>query len=185
MKKYIKIAIFILVFIAVIIIAKIEYDILIKEYTPEDIKQEETSKTLQKAKDITITNNNGEKVKLSDYYGKPIIVNFWASWCGPCKAELPEFEEAYKQYGEGIEFLMVNLVDGYDETVEKSKQFIKENNYEFPVYFDTEYSAANTYNLYSIPQTLFIDKEGNIIKSYVGIINKNALDKYIKELNGG
>lgn len=185
MKKYIKIIIGIIVFILIIVIAKIEYDELTKSYKPEEITQEETTKTLQKAKDFVVTNENGEEIKLSQKIGKPIIVNFWASWCGPCKAELPEFNEAYKENKENIEFLMVNLTGEYGETKEKVTEFIKQNKYEFPVYFDTKYSAVNTYNLSSIPQTLFIDKDGNIIKSYVGMINKNTIQKYIKELNGG
>ena len=185
MKKYIKTTIFILIFIVVIIVAKIEYEELSKIYKPEETKQEETTQNLQKAKDFTATNENGEDVKLSDYFGKPIIVNFWTSWCGPCKSELPEFNEAYKENKEKIQFLMVNLTDEYSETKEKVTEFVKQNNYEFPIYFDKKYSASNTYNLTSIPQTLFIDKEGNIIKSYIGMMNKNTLDKYIKELNGG
>ena len=94
---------------------------------------------MKKANDFTVINNEGESVSLSDFFGKPIIVNFWASWCGPCKMELPEFEKAYKTYGEEIEFLMVNLTDEYGETVESVKKFTKDNKYNFPLYFDTEY----------------------------------------------
>ena len=79
---------------------------------------------------------------------------------------------------------MVNLTDGYNDTEDGVKQFVKENNYEFPLYFDTEYSATYTYNIYSIPQTLFIDKNGNILKSYTGMLNKQTLEKYIKNLKG-
>ena len=119
MKKYIKIIIGIIVFILIIVIAKIEYDELTKSYNPEEKAQEETTKTSQKAKDFVVTNENGEEIKLSQKIGKPIIVNFWASWCGPCKAELPEFNEAYKENKENIEFLMVNLTGEYGETKEK------------------------------------------------------------------
>lgn len=139
---------------------------------------------MKKAKDFTVLNNEGENINLSDFFGKPIIVNFWASWCGPCKMELPEFEEAYKIYGEEIEFLMVNLTDEYGETVESVKKFTKDNNYSFPLYFDTEYSASNAYGVYSIPRTLFINKDGNIVKSFTGVIDKETLDRYIKILRG-
>lgn len=139
---------------------------------------------MKKANDFTVINNEGESVSLSDFFGKPIIVNFWASWCGPCKMELPEFEKAYKTYGEEIEFLMVNLTDEYGETVESVKKFTKDNNYNFPLYFDTEYSASNAYGLYSIPRTLFINKDGNIVKSFTGVIEKETLDRYIKILRG-
>ena len=121
-------------------------------------------------------------VNLSSFFGKPIVVNFWATWCGPCQAELPEFEEAYKKYNGDIEFLMVNLTDGYNDTVDSVKQFVNRNKFEFPLYFDTEYSATNTYSLYSIPQTLFIDKDGNIVKLYRGMISKQALEGYIERI---
>lgn len=137
-----------------------------------------------KAADFSVLNSEGEMVNLSSFFGKPIVVNFWATWCGPCQAELPEFEEAYKKYNGDIEFLMVNLTDGYNDTVDSVKQFVNRNKFEFPLYFDTEYSAANTYSIYSIPQTLFIDKDGNIIKSYKGRISKQALEGYIERLKG-
>lgn len=179
MKNYIKVIVYILSFLIIIIAAVFGYKYLTNNYVPEENIEEVSSK---KAEDFTVLNNNEEKVKLSDFFGKPIVVNFWATWCGPCRGELPEFEEYYKKYNGEIEFLMVNLTDGYNDTVEGVKEFVKKNNYEFPVYFDIEYSASNTYKLYSIPQTLFIDREGNIIKTYIGMINKDALENYINEL---
>lgn len=184
MKNYLKIIIYIVSFIIIILLAVLGYNFLTKNYSPEEINIENNEYKLNKAKDFEVLNNKGEKVNLSDFFGKPIIVNFWATWCMPCKNELPEFNEAYKKYGKDIEFLMVNLTDGYNDTEDGVKQFVKENNYEFPLYFDTEYSATYTYNIYSIPQTLFIDKNGNILKSYTGMLNKQTLEKYIKNLKG-
>ena len=77
---------------------------------------------------------------------------------------------------------MVNLTDGYSETVEGVEKFISDNKYEFSVYFDTEYSASNAYSIYSIPRTLFIDKQGNILNSYLGMMDEETLEKHIIRL---
>ena len=127
------------------------------------------------APDFTVTDMDGNSVSLSDKFGKPIIVNFWASWCPPCKSEMPDFEEAFKEYGNEITFMMVNMTGGR-ETVESAKSFIEKSTYSFPVYFDTEYQAAMTYGVSSIPQTIFIDKDGNLTAYAQGMIDKNALD---------
>ena len=182
MKRYSKLIIYLIIFIIIITLAVIGYNYLTKKYQPDEVGGEENQSDLNKANDFEVLDINGNKVKLSDFYGKPIVVNFWATWCGPCKTELPEFEEMYNEYNEKIEFLMVNLTDGYNDTVENVKEFIRENNYEFPVYFDTEYSATNAYRIYSIPQTLFIDKDGNIIKLYKGQISRQTLQRYIEKM---
>ena len=69
------------------------------------------------APDFTVYDGTGTEVRLSDYVGKPIVLNFWASWCGPCQSEMPEFDAAYEELGEDIHFLMVNMTDGSRETV--------------------------------------------------------------------
>lgn len=169
-------------FILIILLAIFGYKFLSSRYSGYGIEVQNKQEGLRKAEDFTVLNSNGEKVKLSDFFGKPIVVNFWATWCGPCQFELPEFDEAYKKYNEDIEFLMVNLTDGYSETVDAVKAFAKKSNYDFPLYFDTEYSATEAYNIYSIPQTLFIDKEGNILESYTGMMNKGLLESYIEKI---
>lgn len=185
MKKYLRIILFILGFIIVIVLAAWGYNYLSKNYSPEEIEQVgETDTIKNKATDFEVLSSDNQKIKLSDFYGKPIVVNFWATWCGPCRYELPAFNEIYKTYNEQVEFLMVNLTDSYSETIEVVEEFINENEYEFPVYFDTEYSASNAYNIYSIPQTIFIDKDGNIVDSHIGVIDKESLEKYVIKLIG-
>lgn len=160
----------------------------ISEQTDETISGQDTSDSEDSASnaipalDFTVYTKDGSVVKLSDFYGKPIVVNFWATWCGPCKSELPAFEKLYNEYGENIAFLMVNLTDGAQETISGVTDFITKNNYTFPVYYDTELNAASTYGVYSIPATLFIDADGNIVASQLGAMSEQALKNYIETI---
>ena len=129
--------------------------------------------------DFTILDMDGNEVKLSDFFGKPIVLNFWASWCPPCKAELPDFEEACKRYEGKVTFLMVNLTDGKRETVEVAKEYVASQGYTFPVYFDTKYEAAYTYGVSSIPQTYFINADGSLEARATGMISAAQLEKGI------
>ena len=119
-----------------------------------------------------------------EFVGKPTIVNFWASWCGPCKMEMPDFDEKYKELGEEINFVMVNMTDGAQETAEKAKAFVEESGYSFPVYYDTDMDAAMTYGVSSIPSTFFIDAEGHAVAWAQGMIDAATLQKGIDMLKG-
>ncbi|MBQ8687305.1 MAG: TlpA family protein disulfide reductase [Ruminococcus sp.] len=166
------------------------YSFLSKEYTPGSGQTKSASDTQDTAEeestipapDFTVQDRSGETVSLSDYFGKPIVINFWATWCGPCKSELPAFDALSKEYGEDVHFLMVNLTDGQRETIEIVEEFLEENGYEFPVYFDTEYMASYTYGAYSIPLSVFIDKEGNVVNSHVGAMSEETLRGYIDSI---
>ena len=129
------------------------------------------------APDFTMTNASGEEVKLSDFFDKPVVLNFWASWCGPCKSEMPHFEDAYQKYGEDINFVIVNLTDGTRETVENASDFIEEQGYTFPLYFDTNTEGAMTYGTYSIPVTYFIGADGVPVAQANGALDAATLQK--------
>ncbi len=131
------------------------------------------------APDFIVVDGAGKEYALSDFVGKPVVLNFWASWCGPCKSEMPDFQTAYEQYGGEIHFLMVNLTDGYQETVESASGFIARQGYTFPVYYDTNYSAAMAYGVNAVPVTYFIDAQGQLIAYGQGAMDAETLQRGI------
>ena len=134
------------------------------------------------APDITVYDADGNAVKLSDLRGKPVVLNFWASWCPPCKREMPAFNDKYLEYKDKIAFMMVNLTDGYQETVSSAKKFLDSTDYEFPVYFDTDLNGAYTYGISSVPQTFFIDADGILITGVTGSLSETVLQKGIDHI---
>ena len=161
---------------------------VIEEENPEGTETEANSKEDAQdpvmAPDFTVYDEDGNAVKLSDFIGKPTIVNFWASWCGPCQMEMPDFEDKYLELGEEVHFLMVNMTDGSQETIEKAKKFVESSGYSFPVYYDTDMDAAMTYGVNSIPSTYFIDAEGHAIAMGRGAIDAETLQQGIHMIKG-
>ena len=131
------------------------------------------------APDFTVYDRDGNEVQLSDYTGKPIVLNFWASWCGPCQMEMPDFHEKYLELGQDVHFLMVNMTDGSRETVDSASAFVDKNAYAFPVFYDTAVDAAMTYGIYSLPTTYFINAKGHAIAQATGSINAETLQRGI------
>lgn len=131
------------------------------------------------APDFTVYDAEGNAVRLSDYFGKPIVLNFWASWCGPCKMEMPDFDAKYRELGENIQFLMINMTDGDRETVEGASGFIAQMGYTFPVFFDINYYATMAYDVYSLPTTFFIDQNGQVVAYANGAIDLQTLQRGI------
>lgn len=131
------------------------------------------------APDFTVYTQHSEPVKFSEKVGKPIILNFWATWCGPCQREHPYFQTAYEQYGDVIEFMMINPTDGYNDTNESVDKFIEEHGYTFPVYRDLMSEAHSVYGINSFPTTVLIDEDGYFIGGYAGALTQEMLDMLI------
>lgn len=177
-----------LIAIIVLATANLAYHRLSTTYAQSDSEKESTEEqsinatTQDKADDFTVYDKNKNEVNLSDYTGKPLIVNFWASWCPPCKREMPYFQKALTKYRKKATFLMINETDGGRETMDTAQAFLKDNGYKMNVLFDLDGDAANTYNIMYLPRTLFIDKNGNIVEDHVGELTETELTNAIEKL---
>ena len=127
------------------------------------------------APDFTALDWDGNEVKFSDYLGKPIVLNFWAHWCGPCQMEMPEFNAAYERLGGEVTFLMVHEGAAVDDGKDK----VTEGGYTFPVVFDVDSSAGNLYGITAFPTTFFIDADGHLQAYYMGAMDANLLQQGI------
>lgn len=132
------------------------------------------------APDFTVTDKDGNKVRLSDFKGKPVVLNFWATWCYYCKVEMPDFETMYKKYGDEVQFMMVDLTDGIRETETDALKHVIDNGFTFPVFFDTVSEATIAYGVSGIPATYFIDADGNLVAHANGTVNAESLERGIQ-----
>lgn len=181
MEKSTKIIIGLAAFALLLMLAALGYHLLSPTARTQADTVSASSQTRKSAPDFTVQDAQGNSVSLSDFKGKPVVLNFWASWCPPCKAEMPDYQKMFEQYGsQDVVFMMVNLTDGSRETISTAKRFLQENRYTFPAYFDTKYSASDAYGISSIPDSIFIDRDGNIVSAYTGTLDSATMKKNIE-----
>lgn len=130
-----------------------------------------------KAPDFELKTLTGETVNLSDLKGKKVMLNFWATWCGPCKAEMPEMEEFFKTADQDIKILAVNIDPQLDV-----KGFVDEYKITFPVLLDSEDAVNTKYQVLSIPTTYFIDSNGIIQNKFVGTMKLDDMKDFTSKL---
>lgn len=185
MKRNIKWIIIAVLLAAIIAGAAVLYNKLSKDYGGNNLISESQTKNgtesqnTNAAPDFTVLDYDGNEVKLSDYRGKPVVLNFWATWCYYCKTEMPDFNEACKKYPD-VQFLMVNATDGVQETMASAKEYVRNENFQFDIFFDTEQEAVNAYYVTGFPSTFFIDKDGNLVTYGNGMLDMETLEKGIK-----
>jgi len=119
------------------------------------------------APDFSLETPGGDEITLSDLLGYPVIINFWASWCPPCRAEMPAFQQVYEEYQDrGLTIAAVNATN--QDSISDAVDFAATNHLTFPILLDISGSASRSYNLHSLPTTVFVDSEGVIQKIIIG-----------------
>ena len=135
------------------------------------------------APDFTLTTLDGKEVSLSDYKGKKVVLNFWTSWCPPCKAEMPHMQNYYEDMSEeaNVEILAVNLTNK-DNGVDEVSSFVEDYGLTFPIPMDEEGQIGNAYKVIPIPTTYMIDTNGIIQNMIVGPMNEEMLIDSVDKL---
>jgi peroxiredoxin len=124
---------------------------------------------------FTLVNLDGKEVKLADYQGKKVMLNFWATWCPPCKAEMPAMQQLYEQAGSRYEILAVNIDPENDVA-----GFVNEYELTFPILLDKTGAVNSEYGIISIPTTFLIDENGKMQKQHIGMMTLEQMKEFMK-----
>ncbi|MBU9673577.1 redoxin domain-containing protein [Planococcus sp. CP5-4] len=137
------------------------------------------------APDFELTTLKGEKMRLSDYRGKAVILNFWATWCPPCRAEMPHMQTFYEnQQDKDVEVVAVNLTTE-DRGMTEIENFVEEFGLSFSIPMDVDGDVGALYQAFSIPTSYIIDREGRILHKIVGPMDEEMMNVFIEEINEG
>lgn len=132
-----------------------------------------------KAPDFKLKDLDGKEISLSDLKGKKVYINFFATWCPPCKEEMPDLEKLYQET-KNSDLIILAISGGEDKSTVEN--FVKENNYNFEVLLDPDGVANMSYNISSIPTSYFIDENGNIVNKRIGLMTLNQMKAYIENI---
>jgi thiol-disulfide isomerase/thioredoxin len=128
------------------------------------------------APDFTLTDLEGNSVSLSDFRGKAVFINFWATWCPPCRAEMPEIEAIYQEYkGKDVVVIGVDLLEDADVV----RQYVQKGGFSWVFVFDTTGKVADNYAITAIPTSFFLDKEGIIRAVHIGAMTKRVMESQL------
>lgn len=131
----------------------------------------------EKAPDFELKTLDGKTAKLSDYRGKKVILNFWATWCPPCKAEMPDIQKYHQEAGDSVVILAVNIDPQYDV-----QKFVRDTNVTFPVLLDSKDEVNTLYRILTIPTTYFIDEKGIIRSKHLSVMTVETIREHINNM---
>lgn len=150
----------------------------------KDIKQSQLTEPNQArqmvATDFELPMLSGETMRLSDTRGKITILNFWASWCEPCKLEAPHLQTFYEANSDRVEIVAVNVTKR--DSAEKAQGFVDEYGFTFPVLLDETAEVSTTYGAFTIPTTIFLNEQGKIVQQFVGPMEEEFLAQVVDSI---
>ncbi len=133
------------------------------------------------APDFELLNITGQPMKLSDFAGKKVILNYWATWCPPCRAEMPHMEKIFKDNEEDVVVLAVNLTNT-EQNRDQVSNFVEDFGLTFPIVMDEKGDVSSTYQVIAYPTTYIIDSQGIIQEVFQGAINYDIMEKAISRI---
>lgn len=202
MKNSVKWIIIAVVLVGLIGGSTVLYNTLVKNYDPNNIDTADSSEKMLSSQEMssepeetyetedepyrldhfTVLDYNGKEVSLEDFKGKPVVLNFWTSWCPNCVSEMPYFDDAAKNYP-NVEFVMINVTVDKRETEEKARTYIENSNFEnLNFYFDVNKSSVLACSVYNYPTTYFVNSEGLAVDYCIGSLDYEELVEYIKKI---
>ena len=128
--------------------------------------------------DFELETLSGENIRLSDLQGKPVLINFWATWCAPCVLEMPNFQKYYEDYPGAFEVLAVNAFESHDTVAD----FVEDARVTFPILFDPESKVHSVYRIPGYPTSYVIDRDGVVRFKHIGLMDEGALERYLTEV---
>lgn len=132
-----------------------------------------------RAPDFELTDLQGHKHRLSDYRGQGVFLNFWGTWCPPCKQEMPYINNQYHQFKDkGVQVLAVDI----QESQLAVKEFASRYNLDFPIMIDTDKEVMTAYGIDPLPATFLIDKNGNVVKYYTGSLTEDMVREFMEKI---
>lgn len=152
----------------------------------EENKEEESKETVVPAIDFTLKDQFGNEHTLSDYKGKTVFLNFWATWCGPCRSEMPDIQKLFETYeteGDNAVIILGVAAPGLGQEKDEAgiKAFLDENGYTYPTLMDTTGDLFSEYGISSFPTTFMIDREGNVFGYVSGALNEDMMKNIIEQ----
>lgn len=145
--------------------------------------QDETEKRKFDHTKIEFTDEEGKTISLSHQMGRPMVINMWATWCEPCKEELPDLQKAWEEYQEEIDFYLVNATYSQPtETEEAVSEFKAEMDLNVPIYYDVDFSTMIAMKANFLPTTLFVNAEGEVVHHQLGLLSAEEIESYIQRI---